>query len=136
MVGKITNRFSTNRFLPIVFHQFLPIVFLGICPAINITGDDLEKAGIKKLETNFQAKNKDGTEMNTPKRDAIAIDKVRHVGDPIAIVIAESVELAKNASEKIIFDIEELPSNTNTSKALGDDSPKIWENLQQKNLCL
>ena len=97
-------------------------------------GDDLEKAGIKKLETNFQAKNKDGTEMNTPKRDAIAIDKVRHVGDPIAIVIAESTELAKNASEKIIFDIEELPSNTNTSKALGDDSPKIWENLQN-NIC-
>ena len=60
---------------------------------INIfLAQDLEKAGIDALGTNFKTKNKDGSEMITPKRIAIAKDKVRHVGDPVAVVIAESVE--------------------------------------------
>ena len=43
----------------------------------------------------FKAKNKDESEMFTPERTPIATDKVRHVGDPIAIVIAETYEVAK-----------------------------------------
>ena len=76
---------------------------------INIfLGKDLREAGIKDMPTNFKAKNKDGSDMYTPERPAIAIDKVRHVGDPIAIIIAESIEQAKNASELIFADIEEI----------------------------
>jgi carbon-monoxide dehydrogenase large subunit len=102
---------------------------------INIfLAQDLEKAGINALETNFKAKNKDGSEMITPKRIAIAKDKVRHVGDPIAVVIAESVELAKNASEMIVVNIEELPSNTITSEAHKSNSPIIWEEAKN-NMC-
>ena len=95
---------------------------------------DLENDGITPLDTNFKAKNKDGSEMITPKRNAIAKDNVRHVGDPIAIVIAESLELAKNASELIIVDIEELPSNTSTSKARDSNSPIIWKEAKN-NVC-
>ena len=95
---------------------------------------DLEKAGINALGTNFKAKNKDGSEMFTPKRIAIAKDKVRHVGDPIAVVIAESVELAKNASEMIVVDIEELSSNTITSEAHKNNSPIIWDEAKN-NIC-
>ena len=59
---------------------------------INIfLGKDLREAGIKDMPTNFIAKNKDDSDMYTPERPAIAIDKVRHVGDPIAIIIAESI---------------------------------------------
>jgi len=95
---------------------------------------DLENDGITPLDTNFKAKNKDGSEMVAPKRNAIAKDNVRHVGDPIAIVIAESLELAKNASELIIVDIEELPSNTSTSKARDSNSPIIWKEAKN-NVC-
>ena len=102
---------------------------------INIfLAQDLEKAGIDALGTNFKTKNKDGSEMITPKRIAIAKDKVRHVGDPVAVVIAESVELAKNASEMIVVDIEELPSNTITSEAHKSNSPIIWEEAKN-NMC-
>ena len=94
----------------------------------------MEKAGIDALGTNFKTKNKDGSEMITPKRIAIAKDKVRHVGDPVAVVIAESVELAKNASEMIVVDIEELPSNTITSEAHKSNSPIIWEEAKN-NMC-
>ena len=102
---------------------------------INIfLAQDLEKAGIDALGTNFKTKNKDGSEMITPKRIAIAKDKVRHVGDPVAVVIAESVELAKNASEMIVVDIEELPSNTITSEAHKSNSPTIWDEAKN-NIC-
>ena len=86
------------------------------------------------MPTNFMAKNKDDTEMVTPERSAIAIDKVRHVGDPIAIIIAESIEQAKNASELIFADIEEIASVTSCSEAIKNDSPQVWENTKN-NLC-
>ena len=102
---------------------------------INIfLGKDLREAGIKDMPTNFIAKNKDDSDMYTPERPAIAIDKVRHVGDPIAIIIAESIEQAKNASELIFADIEEIASITSCKEAIKDDSPQVWENTKN-NLC-
>ena len=102
---------------------------------INIfIGKDLSKAGIKDMPTNFKAKNKDDSDMFTPERSAIAIDIVRHVGDPIAIIIAETTEYAKNASELIDVDIEELPSVTSASEAIKDDAPQVWNNAKN-NLC-
>ncbi len=104
---------------------------LNAAGVINIfLGKDLKEAGIKDMPTNFMAKNKDDTEMVTPERSAIAIDKVRHVGDPIAIIIAESIEQAKNASELIFADIEEIASVTSCSEAIKDDSPQVWENTK------
>ncbi|MBT4109560.1 MAG: xanthine dehydrogenase family protein molybdopterin-binding subunit [Pelagibacterales bacterium] len=102
---------------------------------INIfIGKDLSEAGIKDMPTNFKAKNKDDSDMFTPERPAIAIDIVRHVGDPIAIIIAETTEYAKNASELIDVDIEELPSVTSVSEAIKDDAPQVWNNTKN-NLC-
>ena len=102
---------------------------------INIfIGKDLSEAGIKDMPTNFKAKNKDDSDMFTPERPAIAIDIVRHVGDPIAIIIAETTEYAKNASELIDVDIEELPSVTSVSEAIKDDAPQVWNNAKN-NLC-
>ena len=108
---------------------------LNASGVINIfLGKDLRESGIKDMPTNFMAKNKDDTEMVTPERSAIAIDKVRHVGDPIAIIIAESIEQAKNASELIFADIEEIASVTSCSEAIKNDSPQVWENTKN-NLC-
>ena len=102
---------------------------------INIfLGKDLREAGIKDMPTNFKAKNKDDSDMYTPERSAIAIDKVRHVGDPIAIIIAESIEQAKNASELIFADIEEIASVTSCNEAIKDNSPQVWEDTKN-NLC-
>ena len=102
---------------------------------INIfVGKDLSDAGIKDMPTNFKAKNKDESDMFTPERSAIAVDIVRHVGDPIAIIIADTIEQAKNASELIDVDIEELPSVTSASEAIKDDAPQVWNN-SKNNTC-
>ena len=53
-------------------------------------------------------KNRDGSEMKKPKRPSLMSDKVRFVGDPIAVVIAETLAQAKDAAEAVEVDIEPL----------------------------
>ena len=56
--------------------------------------------------------NRDGTPMLQPVRHVLATDKVRHVGEPVACVVAESAAAAKDAAEAVIVDIEPLPAVT------------------------
>jgi carbon-monoxide dehydrogenase large subunit len=54
--------------------------------------------------------NRDGTPMIKPMRHALARDRVRWVGDPIVLIVAETIEIAKQAAEAIELDIEPLPA--------------------------
>jgi len=58
---------------------------------------------------------------------ALADDKVRYVGDPVALVAAESVEIAKDAVKAISVEYEELPVVTNPHQALAESAPKVHE---------
>ncbi len=59
----------------------------------------------------------------------LAKDKVRHVGEPIAMVIAESRYIAEDAAEQIFVDIEPLPAVTGLEESLSPDAPLIHEDL-------
>src|SRR5580704_2524542 len=66
-------------------------------------------------------------------RPIIAIDRVRYVGEPVAIVIAETVEIAENAAELVDVGYEELPRAPTIREAMADGAPLIHEhheNLQ------
>jgi CO/xanthine dehydrogenase Mo-binding subunit len=66
-------------------------------------------------------------------RPIIAIDRVRYVGEPVAVVIAETIEIAENAAELVDVEYEELPRATTIQEALAEDAPLIHEhheNLQ------
>ncbi|MFL2553891.1 MAG: xanthine dehydrogenase family protein molybdopterin-binding subunit [Candidatus Rariloculaceae bacterium] len=65
----------------------------------------------------------------------IAIDKVRHVGEPVAIVIAESIDVARNAVEQIEVDYHELPAHSMIEAALKSDTDLIWDGAPE-NVCL
>ena len=65
----------------------------------------------------------------------IATDKVRHVGEPVAIVVAESVEAAKDAVEQVRVDYDELPAASTIDAALAEEACGIWEGAPG-NLCL
>ncbi len=52
----------------------------------------------------------DGTPMKEPPHPALAHGKARHVGDQVALVIAESLQQARDAAEKVDVDYEELPA--------------------------
>ncbi|MBU3738290.1 MAG: xanthine dehydrogenase family protein molybdopterin-binding subunit [Rhodoferax sp.] len=73
------------------------------------TGKDLEgKMG--GLPCGWLINNPDGTPMKEPPHPVLALGKVRHVGDPVAMVIAETLEQAKNAAEAVSVDYDVLPA--------------------------
>ena len=66
--------------------------------------------------------------MNMGAWSALATDKVRYVGDAVAVVIANSLEEARNAAEAVDVTYEELPAIAVTGDALKDGAPQVHEN--------
>ena len=65
------------------------------------TGADMAADGVGGLPCGWQIHNKDGSPMAEPPHPVLAVGKVRHVGDPVAVVIAETRQQAKDAAELI-----------------------------------
>ena len=91
------------------------------------TGERLIKEGLSHMSVIDFLQNKDGTPMNASKRPILAVEKVRHVGDPVAFIVAETTNQAHDASELIEVDYEELPCVIDTAKALNTSSPLLFE---------
>ncbi len=96
------------------------------------TGADFE--GIGGLPCGWQVTDRHGEAMQEPGHPVLAQGKVRHVGDPIAAVVAETREQARDAAEAIVIDIDELPAVVNMKEALADGAPKVHDDLSS-NLC-
>lgn len=103
--------------------------------AAVLTGADLAADGIGVLQAPATPLNRDGTPIHNPPQHAIAVDKARHVGDSVAMVLADSVEAARTAAEHVDVDYKILPSVTTAVDALTPDAPSIWEDLPS-NLAL
>ena len=69
-----------------------------------------------------------------PPRPALAEGKVRHVGDAVAVVIAEPVEQARDAAEQVLIDYDLLEAVVETDGAMGPSASQIWEGAQN-NRC-
>ena len=91
------------------------------------TGADLEADGIGHIPCPVPMKNRDGTAPNVPPRPALSVGRVRHVGDPVAVVIAETLAEARDAVESIPFEVASLPAAASVERALGADAPQLWE---------
>ena len=72
--------------------------------------------------------------MQEPGHPVLAQGKVRHVGDPVAAVVAETRDQARDAAEAIELDIEELPAVVDMKAALEAGAPKVHDDLTS-NLC-
>jgi carbon-monoxide dehydrogenase large subunit len=96
------------------------------------TGADFE--GIGGLPCGWLITSRDGNPMQEPGHPVLAQGKVRHVGDPIAAVVAETVDQARDAAEAIELDIEELPAVIDMKAALAEDAPRVHDDLTS-NLC-
>ena len=92
-----------------------------------LTSADYEADGCGEIPVGRPAaRNSEGVELFTTPRLPLATDRVRHVGDPIAFVVAETIAQAKDASELIVVDYELLPASTSTADAMKPDTPAIW----------
>src|ERR1700730_4359733 len=89
------------------------------------TGADL--AGYGPLKCNVGFKNRDGSDMRKPRRPALASDKVRFVGDPIAFVVAETPAQARDAAEAVEVEIDPLPAVTPASEAAKPGAPQLYD---------
>ncbi|HEX3993365.1 MAG TPA: molybdopterin cofactor-binding domain-containing protein, partial [Acetobacteraceae bacterium] len=65
--------------------------------------------------------------MIVPPRSALAIGKVRHVGDPVAFVVAETPAAARDAAERVVVEYRPLPSVVDSAAALTTDAPRLWD---------
>ncbi|MBR9852128.1 MAG: xanthine dehydrogenase family protein molybdopterin-binding subunit, partial [Rhodobacteraceae bacterium] len=96
------------------------------------TGKDFE--GIGGLPCGWQVTDRHGEVMQEPPHPVLAQGKVRHVGDPIAAVVADTAEQARDAAEAIEVDLEELPAVINMKEALKEGATKVHDDLTS-NLC-
>ncbi len=92
-----------------------------------LTADSFINDGITHMSVIDFLENKDGTPMNASKKPILANEVVRHVGDPVVFIIADSVNEALDASDHVLIEYEELPSNSDTAKALDQNSPKLFD---------
>ena len=74
-----------------------------------ITAADLQAAGVALDMTASTVTNLDGSQGAAPMRPLLAQDRVRFAGEAVAVVIADSLELARDAAEQVVVDYEELP---------------------------
>ncbi|WP_299731004.1 xanthine dehydrogenase family protein molybdopterin-binding subunit [uncultured Tateyamaria sp.] len=96
------------------------------------TGADFEAVG--GMPCGWQVTDRHGEVMQEPRHPILAHQKVRHVGEPIAAVVADTLEQARDAAEAIVVDIAELPAVIDMKDAVKDGAPKVHDDLTS-NLC-
>jgi carbon-monoxide dehydrogenase large subunit len=98
------------------------------------TGPDMAAENIGGLPCGWQIHNKDGSPMAEPPHPVIAVGKVRHVGDPVAVVIAETKQQAKDAAELLSIDYTDLPAVATMAAALASGAATVHDDAPG-NVC-
>ena len=97
-------------------------------------GADMAADNVGGLPCGWQIHNKDGSPMAEPPHPVLAVGKVRHVGDPVAVVIAETKQAAKDAAEQIVIDYQDLPSVASLRDAIAPGAPTVHDDVAG-NIC-
>ena len=92
-----------------------------------LTGADLARDGLGPVPCVSGLTNCDGSPAAMPKRPAIVIERVRHVGDTVAMVVAETAAAARDAADLVAVDYEPLPAAVDTVSALAPGQPQVWD---------
>ena len=106
----------------------LDIVAAAAAPEVLgvLTGEDVTRDGLGPIPCLSGVANRDGSTSPVPPRPAMVRDRVRHVGDTVAMVVAESLAAARDAAELIEVDYEPLPAVVRTPHALDPGQPTVW----------
>ncbi|EKV32820.1 Aerobic-type carbon monoxide dehydrogenase [Caenispirillum salinarum AK4] len=99
-----------------------------------LTAADLEADDIGDLPTIVRPRNAAGEKMPVPPRPVLARDTVRFVGEPVAFVVAETLQQARDAAEAVVLDVEDLPVVGGLSAASADGAPEVWPDLAPGNV--
>jgi len=92
-----------------------------------LTGDDAEVLRLGMLRPHTPRKRRDGTPAFTSPQPFLARERVRYLGDPVAFVVAETLEQAKDAAEAIEVAYETLPAVPATADAIAPGAGAVWD---------
>jgi carbon-monoxide dehydrogenase large subunit len=91
------------------------------------TGSDLAKEPLGTMQMTLKRKRPDGSPMWAPAHRGLTAERARYVGDPLALVIAETRAQAEDAADLVVVDYEPLASITSTADAVEPGSAKVWD---------
>jgi len=109
----------------------IDIVAAASTPGVRAiyTNADLAADGIGPLPCAVRLENRDGSKMAAPPHPVLADGAVRHVGDPVAFIVAESAKAARDAAEAIMVEYDIRPAVTDPNVALEAGAAKVWPDL-------
>lgn len=93
------------------------------------TAEDLKRAGIGDQPCGVKQKRPDGQEAFQAGRPVLARDVIRHLGEPVAIVVGESRSAAVDAAELVVIDADELDVVVDARAAREEGAPAVWEEV-------
>jgi len=161
LIGKSVKRVEDNRFLKgegkytddfnmpnqtfAVYvrspHAHANLVSVDISAAkamdgvINVfTGKDIKDSGIVGSICGWQVDFKNGDTMKEPGHPILAVDKVRHVGDAVALVIAEDIGKAKDAAGAVEVNYEVLDAIVDPKAAAQDGAPQVHDDVPNNTI--
>jgi carbon-monoxide dehydrogenase large subunit len=106
---------------------------LGVFTGADLAADDI--GGFPGPPPFFAALTKpDGSPLSYPPQFALTSDRARYVGDPVAFVVAETLDQARDAAELIDVNYDLLPVVTDTAAAMAPGAPQLWEEVPQNFL--
>jgi aerobic carbon-monoxide dehydrogenase large subunit len=92
-----------------------------------LTGQDLTEGGLGAMPAGMSFRNRDGSEMPKPVQPVLTTDKVRFVGDPIAVVVAETARQAKDGAEAVFAGVDALPAVTEAAAPVAAGAPLPYD---------
>ncbi|MDF1722326.1 MAG: xanthine dehydrogenase family protein molybdopterin-binding subunit [Minwuia sp.] len=94
-----------------------------------LTRDELAADKVGNLLCLTGIKNEDGSDHPRPPRTILATEKVRHVGEPVAFIVAETLAQARDAADLIELEIDDLPVATDTFEAAQPGANPVWDDI-------
>lgn len=98
------------------------------------TAADLAADGIGPLPCEVSLKNRDGSTSADAPRPVLAAEVARYVGDPVALVVGETTNAARDGAAALTVDYDVLPSTTDLAHATEEGQPRVWEKVP-RNIC-
>lgn len=98
-------------------------------PGIRMIVTAADLAGCNDLPGNATLKNRDGSSTPCPPHPCLANERVRYVGEPVAVVIAETRSQADDAAEAVMLDIDPLAAVVDDVAALASDAPRVHDGI-------
>jgi carbon-monoxide dehydrogenase large subunit len=99
-----------------------------------LTGADVAADELGGIPCGWQVKNKDDSVMVEPPHPALAQGKVRHAGDPVALVVAATKAQAREAAQLVEVEYDPLPAVARLAEATSEGAPRVWDEAPG-NIC-